>query len=178
MSSPIAHTSLILLFWPEAKAKLRKVTSRRRRILFGMAILAALMGPDFDLIGYFFIDAPLSTYHNCATHSLVGVLAGGVLFTIVSRMIVPVRFGTLFAIGTLAFASHILIDFLTYGRGLLLLWPFSDQRIEAPFIIFRGVRHSSDVTLGTHLLNLFVDILFAVAVWISSGWLRPRKTSN
>ncbi len=178
MSSPVAHTSLILLLWPGLRARFQNDISRPRRVLLAIAVLAALMGPDFDLVIGLFVDAPLATYHNGGTHSFVGILAGGIVFAVIARMIVPLPMGPLLVVGTLAIASHILIDFFTYGRGLQLLWPLSQERIEAPFVLFRGVRHSSDVTIGTHLLNLLSDVLFAFAVWIVSGWVRHRHTAN
>ncbi len=174
MSSPVAHTSLFLLFWPRLRAKIQSTASRPRRLLFATALLATLMGPDFDLVGWFFTDAPISTYHNGPTNSLFMITIGGVAFAIIARCIIRLPWPTLFAVGCTAYASHILVDFMTSGRGLQLFWPLSSARFQSPFILLRGVEHTGSVTLGTHALNLLSDILFAIAVWIASGWFKPR----
>jgi LexA-binding, inner membrane-associated putative hydrolase len=46
--------------------------------------------------------------------------------------------------GTLAWLSHLLLDtFYNHGKGLLMFWPLSDQRLALPIAWFSAVRDTS-----------------------------------
>jgi membrane-bound metal-dependent hydrolase YbcI (DUF457 family) len=168
----------MFLIWPGLRARLGDSMTPYRRLLAAGAVLAALMGPDFDLIAGLFTDAKIAEYHNGPTHSFIVAIIFGLLFAVVAGRITGWSVGYLFILGTGAYVSHVLIDMFTWGRGVQAFWPITDARVEAPFIIFRGVQHSSEVSVGVHLLNLANDALFALIVWIASGWIRDRYPSQ
>ena len=100
-----------------------------------MLFLAGLsMLPDADVIGIRFgysLDEPLG--HRGASHSLVIALVAGGLVAAIGRA-AGARRVRLFVFATLVIASHGLLDTLTDGgRGVALLWPFTEARWHAPW---------------------------------------------
>jgi inner membrane protein len=98
-----------------------------------VAGMAAAMAPDLDVIGFRLGIAygdPLG--HRGASHSLVAAAVIGLLGALAARRLHE-RFATGFLFLFIAAASHGLLDtFTDGGRGVALLWPFSDERLFAP----------------------------------------------
>lgn len=102
----------------------------------GVAVFfaAASLLPDLDVIGFQFgvrYGAPWG--HRGATHSLLFALGCALVLSSL-----PSRFGLsrarLLAALACVIASHGLLDALTDGgRGIALLWPFTNQRFFAPW---------------------------------------------
>jgi inner membrane protein len=147
-------------------AAARRLTLRERGGLFGpMVALSALsLLPDLDVIG-FTLGVPYGSPigHRGASHSLAvavfaGLAAAAVTYASCARAVPEatrrlhraVRLGTYVAC---VVASHGLLDSMTDGgKGVALLWPFTDQRfflgwrpipvapIGARFFSSRGLR--------------------------------------
>lgn len=112
-------------------------TSVRQRIVLSAVLGAASLLPDLDVIGFSFgvrYGAPWG--HRGATHSLVFAFGLGLLLTLLSGPLcarLRVSQVRLFLWLTLVIASHGLLDALTDGgRGIALLWPFTNHRFFAP----------------------------------------------
>jgi inner membrane protein len=90
--------------------------------------------PDADAIGFRLgipYGAPFG--HRGATHSLVFALLVAVLATSASRALRLPK-PKLFLLVLISVASHGLLDSLTNGgRGIALLWPFTNARYFAPW---------------------------------------------
>lgn len=174
MSSPIAHCSLLLAFWPAARRSLAAGTTRRRWLI-GAAILFALMAPDLDAVMGPLVGTSIASYHNGPTHSLMVAMAFGMLFGLVCKTFWPADLRALVLLGAAAYTSHILLDWLSWGPGVLLLWPFlPDTRFASPVPLFLGVRHSVNAPWTTHLLTVANDSAFAIVVWIVSRTIARR----
>ncbi len=139
----------------------------------GWALLSML--PDSDVIGFSFGISYESVWgHRGVTHSFVFAAAVGAVAAFVAhrRRASPVPAGILAA---LVVASHGLLDTLTDGgRGIALLWPFTDRRFFAPWHpipvspIGFGLLTPFGVRVALHELLLFAP-LFANAVWPRAG---------
>ena len=110
--------------------------ARGRLPSFGaMLFWAALaMLPDADVIGFRFgVQYGDPWGHRGATHSLVFAFVLGILVGVVAPSLAGSRTRTT-ALAVLVAASHGLLDALTDGgRGIALLWPFTNARYFAPW---------------------------------------------
>ncbi len=196
MPSPLAHSSLLLAVAPPLRARLRALT-RGRRWLFQAAVVFALLAPDLDIALGLVLGAGPFKLHGGPTHSLL--LAGlfGVVWAVLVRgLVFPPRsnppgdhlgdaalpWGWLWVIGTGAYASHVLMDWLTPGRGVGLWWPINADRVGSPIYLFVGVEHSNWKDVGHHALTLVTELGFA-ALMAALGWalarcVRPSDTAG
>jgi inner membrane protein len=133
--------------------------------------------PDADVLAFRFgipYGAPFG--HRGAFHSLAfAVFVGLALWAIAKAVRAPAR---LIAVaGALVVASHGLLDTLTDGgKGIALLWPFTNERYFAPWqplpVAPIGARAfgPAGLALMAREAVMFVP-LFVVALW-------PRRTAR
>ena len=92
------------------------------------------MAPDLDVFIRSTTD-PLAflAYHRHFTHSLIFIPVGGLICALalhwLGRRCWDLNFRQTFLICTLGYATHAILDAMT-SYGTLLLWPFSDARID------------------------------------------------
>ena len=137
--------------------------------MVGWALLSML--PDSDVIGFSLGVSYDSVWgHRGVTHSFAfALLVGGVVALVARARHAPaVRTGVL---ASLVVTSHGLLDTLTDGgRGIALLWPFTDHRYFAPWHpipvspIGLGLLSSYGARVAAHELLLFAPV-FAYAMW-------------
>jgi membrane-bound metal-dependent hydrolase YbcI (DUF457 family) len=177
VSSPVAHCALVFWFWPGLRRHLPPANPARIRWLLSGLVLLALLAPDLDVLWGLISSQPLRSYHNGITHSLLLGVPFGVLFGLIwcglaGRGALPAGL-----LGMLAYQSHVIIDFFTWGRGVLLFWPLTGHRFQSPFFLFLGVRHSGGVSAWVHLVNFLNDVAFALVVWLVARWVQTRRQS-
>ena len=140
-----------------------------------LAVLSLL--PDADVLAFAMgipYGAPFG--HRGALHSL----AFAALVAVVLAVLAAWRGAPVWAVavtGGLVVASHGLLDALTDGgRGIALLWPFSDSRFFAPWrpipVASIGARILSRAGLS---LMAYEALLFA-PLWVVAAW--PRRTRS
>jgi membrane-bound metal-dependent hydrolase YbcI (DUF457 family) len=151
--------------------------------------LGLSLAPDADaLIGFAFGD--LRSYHNTISHSLivgvgfslmVGLLATGAnLFITKNR---GLKFHRWFLIALLCYESHVIMDFFTIGRGVMLFWPLSANRFTSPVRVFYGLRWSDGWLSVDHVwtvvseLGLAGFIYFLVALFSRREALLGQSSS-
>lgn len=173
MPSPIAHGSLAI----PARALLGvDVRGFRNMMVWGLLVFAAV-APDVDIaISLVRTGRPFAE-HGMYTHSLLLAPAFGVLFAGAIRLISPqMRMGRAILIGTLLYASHVLMDLITVGsRGVSIFWPLAPERIASPFGVFVGVEHSDWKRVDLHLLTIGTEVAFGLVVWALTHAARRRK---
>ena len=49
------------------------------------------------------------------------------------------------------------MDLFTFGRGVMLVWPFLPDRIEPPVYLFYGLRWSEGLASPWHLVTLMTE---------------------
>ncbi|MFP4145137.1 MAG: metal-dependent hydrolase [Phycisphaeraceae bacterium] len=174
MPSPIAHSALVLLARPAAgRDRLDRLPRSRRWGLYAL-VFAALLAPDVDFLLGAIWPAELLD-HGAAMHSLAvaGLFGGG--FALAGRLVAGPRLSwpLLWTLGAAAYASHLIMDALTWGGGVMLLWPLSAERVASPVPLFYGARHSQPWAWRAHLTTLMTESLvwmvMLVGLW---GWRR------
>ncbi|MEM1445439.1 MAG: metal-dependent hydrolase [Planctomycetota bacterium] len=191
MPSPIAHSSLLLMAWPSMRERLGALSPMRRG-LFLIWLTFALLAPDLDLLIGVVTGQGLRPLHGGPTHSLLLAPLFGLLWMWPGRAIGggAWRYRTLFICATLAYASHVLLDVFTPGRGVALLWPLplgdqawfslKPQRFGSPIPLFVGVEHSNWRDLGHHALTLVTELAFAAVMFgvgLALARSRPHTTA-
>ncbi len=140
------------------------------------ACLFLSMAPDLDVVPGILLGN-LSAYHNHASHSPLFGLAFCLLAAWpLQRFLKLPTAPQAFALAAACYGLHLFMDWLTFGRGLLLLWPFSGERFASPLTLFYGVRHSEGLRSAKHLITLATEALLMAALYLGiSASLRLRK---
>ena len=149
--------------------------ARHRRLAFYAAIVFALCAPDLDFLAVLLVGKSRIVDHGAFTHSLLAGLIFGCVFAAGSRLLVKLEVVRLWAIGCGCYWMHLLMDVATRGGGVMLLWPFSYERIALPIPLFYGAHHSQPLEWKLHLITLANDVGFAALVWIVAWWLTKRR---
>jgi hypothetical protein len=178
MPSPIAHLSVGYLLY---RFFMKRLSFRRNNLawFFPVLLLGGFMflsmAPDLDsVVGL--LTNQMGRFHNNWTHSIVICIAISVIGAVVMNLIV--RNFTLCLAATFSCSSlHIIMDFFSYGRGVMLLWPLTDHRFKPPFYIFMGLHWSEGVWCPLHLLTLVNELLF-VAILIACIKIASRMKSR
>ena len=147
------------------------------------AALALLPDADVVLVALGACDAG-ACGHRGASHSLPVAVGIGLLGVLAARRLgwpaLRTFLATSFAVG-----SHALLDVLgAGGRGLPLLWPFSDARFASPIRIFPDAPRGLALLSGPGLTNVAIEIavflpVVVFAVWPRiSGWLSARSVGR
>ncbi|SRR5450432_359350 len=148
----------------------------RRASSGALALFAAVsMLPDADvfLVAMGASDAG-AIGHRGASHSLSVALGIGVLCAFAAR-----RFGwpvmrTALA-GTLAVASHALLDVLGFGgRGLMVFWPFSSTRFFSPWRVFPNAPRGIKLLSHAGLIELALELAIFSPITVYALWPQIR----
>ncbi len=132
--------------------------------------------PDLDsILGILMGD--LERYHNNLTHSLIlgVVVASGVSGVVWLKQ--RSGFSAWFMISLLCYEMHVLMDFFTSGRGVMLLWPFSSNRYSSTVSLFYGVQWSEGWVSPQHLLTLVTEMGFILFVFVMAYLLSIIRRS-
>ena len=154
------------------------------RLLLAGAVAAML--PDADVVafklGIAYADA---LGHRGASHSFVFALALGAGAALCHRLL-RAKAWTAFLFVGLAVLSHPLLDMLTNGGlGVALLWPWSEQRLFAPWQVIEvsPFTHRFFSARGLEVLWsearwIGTPALLAMAVLAASRFLWERRQSR
>ncbi|MEM7245037.1 MAG: metal-dependent hydrolase [Acidobacteriota bacterium] len=176
MPSPVAHASLILLSSPLLARARFEPSPRQRWGLLGVTLFA-LLAPDLDFFLLAFFPKGGLIDHGTFTHSLVAgpVFALGFGLATGAWLRLPWRWMAL--VGLACHWSHCLLDAATRGRGVMLLWPFTQERIGTPFPLFYGAQWHDLFAFKQHAITLATELGFAALVAALAWWLRPPATT-
>ncbi len=178
MPSPIAHLAAGYLVY-RVSAGISPSAGRHRigpLPLLPAAVAGFSLLPDVDAVAGL-LSGNFGRYHNNLTHSLlVGLavaLAGGALM---SRRNQPFRFW--FGVALTAFALHSVMDAATPGRGVMLAWPLTPDRMSLPWALFYGFHWSDGWYSSRHLWTAMSESAFAGLVWLLGRRLRPEPATG
>jgi inner membrane protein len=110
--------------------------------------------------------------HRGASHSLTMAAFAGLVCALAARWRRwPVLRTAL--IGAFAVASHALLDVLGEGgRGLPLLWPFSDVRFHSPWRIFPDAPRGMKLLTRLGLIELAIELVLFLPITLYALWPR------
>lgn len=177
MPSPLIHLAVAA-----AAARIAPLPDapRPRLRLFAVSAVASML-PDVDAAaGILSAVSPqaLSLVHNQGTHSLLFLLLAAPLLSLLARPFLrSLRYRTVLALIAALLASHLLLDFFTWGRGLMLFWPFCDARYASPVPLFYGVRYALGLRTPAHLVTLATELLTLALVALPVFLFRRRRPS-
>ena len=134
----------------------------RRLLAFGVA---ASILPDLDVLAFRLHIAYADTFgHRGASHSLSFAIFVALVAMLFSSRLKSRPFITFFFIFVCA-ASHALLDMFTNGGyGVALWWPFSAERLFAPWQVIEV----SPLSLGRLFSTRGLEVLQSEILWI---WL-------
>jgi hypothetical protein len=177
LPSPLAHSAIGYLIYRQARTPGDK---RRIGPLPWLLLITVVVSnlPDLDFIaGILFGD--LWAYHNQITHSLVVGTGVSLLAAGLTWLLMRHSFGRWYAIFSLSYYLHIIMDFFTYKtRGIMLFWPLSEARFESPVKLFYGVRWSEGLFSASHLITLVTELVFAAALLLVVHLISKRGGSS
>jgi len=145
--------------------------------------LALLPDADVMLVALGACDAG-ACGHRGASHSLPVAIAIGLIGALAARRL---RWPVLrtFLATTAAVGSHAVLDFFgAGGRGLPLLWPFSEERFTSPVRIFPDAPRGLAILSWAGVTNLVIEFavflpLVIVALWPRiARWLSARAVAR
>ena len=142
MSSPVGHSlgGYIIAgrYQPAAVSSIGFIGA----IVF---LIFSANAPDLDfLAGAAMGD--FNGYHHRASHSVAAVfLFAGLVYLV--AVLLKLRAANLAAMGALAYASHLALDFISDDKsapfGMQLLWPINEHFYIAPQFIFMNIEHGA-----------------------------------
>jgi inner membrane protein len=144
--------------------------------------------PDLDFVPGL-LAGDMNLYHQGASHSIVAALLFGVFTLFVVRWLHSSAI-QVYVSGTLAYASHLLLDFFCYdGRppyGQPLLWPFVEGHWIASEPVFSGIRHGvpgdsfvevmADIFSYPNMMAIGLEAAIIIPVLLVT-WLLGKKTA-
>lgn len=170
--SPLAHTAagyaVSVIFdqrWRPNNSEAAVATVKRFVLVAMLAIL-----PDLDSLAGL-LTGNFGRFHNNATHSMfVGLMAAAIVGLLMSRK-QPTRFTHWFTLTLLLYELHVVMDYLTIGRGVMALWPFSSARYVSPVPLFYGFHWSDGLWSIRHVWTLITEAVFAgILLLLLYGW--------
>ena len=155
MPSPIAHLAVGAAV---ATGFTRNIDDPAQLRQIWVAALVFSLAPDLDAIpGY--ITGNMALYHNQISHGLffgiaACLLATGVFGMLFGRFLDWWSYPRIASVALVSYGLHLVMDAATFGPGVKLFWPFTDERFSAPVVIFYGVRHSEGFFSPHHLITI------------------------
>jgi inner membrane protein len=165
MPSPLAHAAMgyaiYRLYHPHLSQKYADPQRLEPRLLLTTVGLSLL--PDSDsALGILMGD--FGRYHNNATHSLVVGLAVALAIGGIVWLTKHAKFVTWFTLTLICYELHVLMDYFTVGRGVMLFWPFSSLRYSSSLKLFYGLHWSDGLFSQQHLWTLVTELAFVVCI--------------
>jgi inner membrane protein len=161
MPSPLSHVGMGYVIYRAYRGHFSQNNSEKiwivPRILLFIAGLSLMADMD-SIIG--FLTGQFGRYHNNFTHSLIFGLLIAVIFAGFFAWKRGSPFTLWFVIALISYEMHVIMDFFTIGRGVMLFWPFSAARFASPVKLFYGLHWSEGWISIRHLWTLITETGF------------------
>jgi membrane-bound metal-dependent hydrolase YbcI (DUF457 family) len=151
MPSPIAHAAVGYLIY---RGLSRRFVGLRPDLVWAGVGLSLL--PDIDAAAGLLLG-DMGRYHN----HMMGSPAFALLVSLgvgVTGWRLSGAFRSWFTLAFVCYLTHITMDFFTTGRGLMLLWPFTEERFRPPFSLFYGVHWSDGLFSSRHIWTALTEL--------------------
>ncbi len=174
MPSPIAHSAAGYAFYRIFRRQLPKLASKRTLTVPRLLVVAVAfsMLPDVDsVVGL--LAGDFGRYHNNLTHSLFVAVGVGIGAGILGKIFRIGRFADLFSLALLCYGSHVVMDAATVGKGVMALWPMTDERFLSPVPLFAGFHWSEGWWHRRHWWTAATELVFGgLVVLLMQRWER------
>ncbi len=130
--------------------------------------------PDVDAVPGL-VAGDIRFFHNAAMSSLAAALIVSLIAAGVFSW--KYRFSLLFgfAVAFVSYATHLLMDFFTAGRGVMLLWPFVTERFVSPVKLFYGLHYSDGLLSPRHLWTVLTEMMFVIGLLLALRLVMPDR---
>ena len=133
---------------------------------------------DLDFLPGLVVGDP-ARFHNAFTHSFAFAGAVGALLALAR----PADRGRWMILGAMAFASHLLLDYLTFDDsppfGIPLYWPWSSSRFTSAAPVFDNVVRSGGAAMIRHNLRVAgIESLLIAPAAAAICWWRHRTSAR
>jgi inner membrane protein len=175
MPSPIAHAATGYLIYRLYPPRLpRQGLHQVGPVPYPLLVTVGLsMLPDLDGV-FGILIGDFGRVHNNFSHSLffgfvVALGIGGVAW-----LKQPADYWHWVALALLCYQLHIIMDFFTVGRGVMLFWPLSSARYQPPVYLFYGLHWSRGWASVTHVWTVATELGYVVLVGLMTRVLSLR----
>lgn len=178
MPSPIAHLSVGYALYRHYKNRLPEPGGHNWKLPLQMVLVAGLsMLPDLDVIPAILLK-DMQRYHNNFSHSLLFAVPIAFLVAGIFHRIYRSNFWLWFVICLISYDLHVFMDALTAERGVMLLWPFTDERFASPVKLFYGLQWGLGWFSLWHLWTIFTEGLFGLVVIVAMNYFDKRRNQS
>ncbi|MCP4629990.1 MAG: metal-dependent hydrolase [bacterium] len=109
------------------------------------------------------------------THSITFTLLFAVIAGLIGNLSMKQIFKRLFFLTLIVYSSHLLLDFFTEGgKGIQLLWPFTDSFFQSPISVFPGAHYSKGLFDLSHLTFVTFELLYSTALLVGL-WIVMKR---
>ena len=178
MPSPITHLAAGYAIYRLARDRVPGRTFGQHWRLPGLLVFALIfsMLPDLDSVAAVLLN-DFGRFHNQGSHSL---LVGLAVALATAGLAALLRAGSLrvwFVVALVAYELHVILDFLTVGRGVMLFWPLTDSRYLSPLLLFYGLHWSDGLFSVNHVITLVTEVaLILLVVGVYKLWRRQADS--
>jgi inner membrane protein len=176
MPSPLTHLAAGYAVYQLARKCLPKHALGEIWKISGLFIFVAMLSilPDMDSVfGVLLQD--FGSFHNQGSHSLIVGLGVAVIAAGIVRLMRKSSFWGWFLIALTAYEGHVILDYFTWGRGVMLFWPLSAERFKSPLLLFYGLHWSDGLFSLAHLVTVVTEAgLILLVYW---GTRQAKKFS-
>jgi membrane-bound metal-dependent hydrolase YbcI (DUF457 family) len=172
MPSPYAH---FLAATALASPYLAKGKLDREKIEKAATLLVFSILPDLDAVpGILMGDLP--AYHNQISHSIGFGFSICLLYALLRQCLPKAApFLHLFSLACAAYGLHLFMDWLTWGRGVMLFWPLSSHRFSPPVHLFYGLRHSEGLLSRQHGITFATESFTMIPLLLTGWWFINKR---
>jgi hypothetical protein len=163
--SPIAHSAVGYVIYRAFRGCLLAEGDNQETGALALLTLSSGLSllPDVDALAGLALD-DMRGIHNNLTHSLVTGAGVATLSGAWATRKRRSRFLDWFLFTLCCYESHVLMDFFSSRRGVMLLWPFTSRRFMRPVKLFYGFRWSRPLTSREHVLTAITETTFVLAI--------------
>lgn len=171
MPSPIAHSAAGYVIYRFSKGRKQSISEEHPKVWRSSSLLVILflsLLPDFDFIPGLFFHR-VDQFHNSISHSL---FFGFMVSLTISTMIWIWRrsnFIYWFILVIICYELHVVMDYFTVGRGVMIFWPFSSVRYVPALKLFYGLHRSDGLWSVRHLWTLITELAFTGIIILFSN---------
>ncbi len=176
MPSPIAHITVgcVIYEFVRSRSRLARLSVGGQLVGLVVALFLSMM-PDLDSIAGI-LSGNFGRYHNNLTHSLFMGFAIAPVVALIAYLADRKRILLWLLLGLACYELHVLMDFFTVGRGVMIFWPLSPQRWEPPIKLFYGLHWSDGWFSHKHLWTLLNELTFSVCLVVIAARIRKVIT--
>ncbi|MCB8981748.1 MAG: metal-dependent hydrolase [Ardenticatenaceae bacterium] len=165
MPSPIAHFAVGYAIYKVTQKRIRPFSTafagiKPRRFLLPALLISSIL-PDLDFVPGL-LSGQFDRYHNMIAHSLIFGVIVALIASAAIWLIQKTGFVSWFLLVSACYELHVIMDYFTLGRGVMMFWPFSSVRYLPPFLLFYGVHRSEGWLSIQHVWTLVTELGFVV----------------